>query len=255
MTAAPVFGGCTRGRLRIVTTGVLRDGCGTTVQTGPPALSESKQCLEHETLLRASTEAVCRTRLWPQVVEVPPLLRIFTRSLHGRHSYRQNRTKSPSHSSGRGFDRGSVGASTRRDRQQKTKVYAGFDGAQIIIASQAGIFRPQGIVHDRNGKARLSMSAFGRNSVARLGSRYLPGSAPAIPNQPTAARTIHGIVKSGSMPIPGAAVSISPSSSDQRFSAWTDVDGSYSVAVPSDGSYTVRVQMVAFANNTQNDCD
>jgi hypothetical protein len=69
-------------------------------------------------------------------------------------------------------------------------------------------------------------------------------------NQP-AARAIHGIVKSGSMPIPGAAVSISLSSSDQRFSAWTEVDGSYSVAVPSDGSYTVRVQMVAFANDTQ----
>ena len=75
---------------------------------------------------------------------------------------------------------------------------------------------------------------------------------PQSPAKQAAARTVHGGVKSGSMPIPGAAVSISPSSSDLKFSAWTDVDGSYSVPVPSDGSYTGRIQMVAFANNTQN---
>ena len=63
--------------------------------------------------------------------------------------------------------------------------------------------------------------------------------------------TIHGIVKSGNMPIPGAAVSISVASSDHKISVWTDVDGSYSATVPSFGSYSVQVQMVAFANNTQ----
>jgi len=63
--------------------------------------------------------------------------------------------------------------------------------------------------------------------------------------------TIRGIVKSGNMPIPGAAVSISLASSDQKISVWTDVDGSYSATVPSFGSYTVQVQMVAFANSTQ----
>ena len=63
--------------------------------------------------------------------------------------------------------------------------------------------------------------------------------------------TIHGIVKSGNMPIPGAAVSISSASSDPAISTWTDVDGSYSASVPSYGSYTVHVQMVAFANSTQ----
>ncbi|HXZ42587.1 MAG TPA: carboxypeptidase-like regulatory domain-containing protein, partial [Terriglobales bacterium] len=63
--------------------------------------------------------------------------------------------------------------------------------------------------------------------------------------------TIHGIVKSGNMPIPGAAVSISRESSSDKISTWTDVDGSYSAAVPSFASYTVRVQMAAFANSTQ----
>lgn len=66
----------------------------------------------------------------------------------------------------------------------------------------------------------------------------------------TAGGRIHGIVKSGNMPIPGAAVSISLASSDQKTSDWTDVDGSYSASVPSYGSYTVRVEMVAFSNST-----
>src|SRR5579863_1215415 len=68
---------------------------------------------------------------------------------------------------------------------------------------------------------------------------------------PPATGTIHGIVKSGNMPIPGAAVSISLASSSEKISTWTDVDGSYSVAVPADGSYTVRVEMIAFSNSTQ----
>jgi hypothetical protein len=75
---------------------------------------------------------------------------------------------------------------------------------------------------------------------------------PIEPQPGTAAvGKIHGIVKSGNMPIPGAAVSISPVSSDQKIVSWTDVDGSYSADVPSYGSYTVRVEMVAFANGSQ----
>jgi trimeric autotransporter adhesin len=62
---------------------------------------------------------------------------------------------------------------------------------------------------------------------------------------------IHGLVKSGNMPIPGAAVSVAQGSSAEKISTWTDVDGTYSAAVPSYGSYTVRVQMAAFANRTQ----
>ncbi|HTU40858.1 MAG TPA: carboxypeptidase-like regulatory domain-containing protein, partial [Candidatus Aquilonibacter sp.] len=72
--------------------------------------------------------------------------------------------------------------------------------------------------------------------------------------------TIHGIVKSSNMPIPGATVVITPESSpsgsaasgsEQTIKTWTDVDGSYSAAVPDYGTYTVRVEMTAFANTTR----
>ena len=69
------------------------------------------------------------------------------------------------------------------------------------------------------------------------------------PAQPSVG-SIHGIVKSGNMPIPGAEVLISTAASDQKISTWTDVDGTYSASVPAYGSYTVRVQMVAFSNYT-----
>jgi trimeric autotransporter adhesin len=72
-------------------------------------------------------------------------------------------------------------------------------------------------------------------------------------SSPAAGGTIHGVVTSGNMPIPGATVSVALESSTEKIliSASTDVDGSYSVAVPSYGMYIVRVQMVAFANREQ----
>jgi trimeric autotransporter adhesin len=73
---------------------------------------------------------------------------------------------------------------------------------------------------------------------------------PPQPESPLGG-TIHGIVKAGNMPIPGATVSITDSSSNQKFSTWTDVDGNYSVAVPSNGAYHVTVQMVAFAKSAK----
>jgi hypothetical protein len=85
-----------------------------------------------------------------------------------------------------------------------------------------------------------------------------PAQVPAAPvpsAQPPASQAqggiIHGVVKSGNMPIPGAAVSISPASSNENISTWTDVDGSFSAQVPAYGSYTVGIQMTAFANTTQ----
>ena len=64
-------------------------------------------------------------------------------------------------------------------------------------------------------------------------------------------RTIHGIVKSGSMPIPGAGVSATNAATKEQVNTSTDVDGSYSLRIPADGGYTVRVQMAAFAVGVQ----
>jgi uncharacterized membrane protein YgcG len=64
-------------------------------------------------------------------------------------------------------------------------------------------------------------------------------------------RAIHGVVKSGNMPIPGAGVSASNPATKEQITTWTDVDGSYRLRIPADGSYIVRVQMAAFAASSQ----
>jgi trimeric autotransporter adhesin len=68
----------------------------------------------------------------------------------------------------------------------------------------------------------------------------------------TPARTIHGVVKSGTMPLPGATVSITGRSPSETVTTWSDVDGSYSAMVSAEGSFAVHVEMAAFASSTQN---
>jgi hypothetical protein len=61
--------------------------------------------------------------------------------------------------------------------------------------------------------------------------------------------TIHGVVKSGNMPIPGAGVSAENAATKAQVNTWTNVDGTYQLQIPADGHYTVRVQMAAFAGS------
>jgi len=79
----------------------------------------------------------------------------------------------------------------------------------------------------------------------------IPTNSPAgADSEPATGRgTIRGVVKSGNMPIPGASVAIL-ADSKVITTIWTDVGGSYIAEVPF-GSYSVRVQMVAFANLSQ----
>jgi trimeric autotransporter adhesin len=62
---------------------------------------------------------------------------------------------------------------------------------------------------------------------------------------------LQGLVKSGNIPMPGATVTATNSASGRKIVVWTQVDGSYKLALPSEGEYSVRVQMVAFAPDTQ----
>jgi trimeric autotransporter adhesin len=79
-------------------------------------------------------------------------------------------------------------------------------------------------------------------------AHVLPGQDAGQVTPPAAAgRTIHGMVKSGTMPIPGAGVSAVNAASKEQVNTWTDVDGSYRLPIPADGHYTVTVQMAAFA--------
>ena len=79
---------------------------------------------------------------------------------------------------------------------------------------------------------------------ASLASQVL--SAP-----PTQGGSIHGLVKSGNMPLPGATITATNKATAQKVITWTDVDGNFALQVPDDGHYEVRTQMAAFAVGTQ----
>src|SRR5579863_278666 len=83
--------------------------------------------------------------------------------------------------------------------------------------------------------------------VLTFPSHPLLGQAPPA----AARRIIHGVVKSGNVPIPGVTVTATNSVTDQKVTTSTDVDGSYSLQVTSDGHYSVRAQMAAFAPVTK----
>jgi hypothetical protein len=76
-------------------------------------------------------------------------------------------------------------------------------------------------------------------------------TAGQVATPTTGGWTIHGVVKSGNMPIPGADVSATNAATKQQVNTWTDVDGSYRLRIPTDGRYTVGVKMAAFAGSTQ----
>ena len=85
--------------------------------------------------------------------------------------------------------------------------------------------------------------------LAAPGSMLAQTPTPATPSSPVPAQggVIHGLVKSGNMPIPGATVSAVNTLTGQKAVTWTDVTGTYALQVPANGRYVVRSQMSAFA--------
>ena len=80
----------------------------------------------------------------------------------------------------------------------------------------------------------------------------VPGTLLAqAPAAAAPAGEIHGLIKSGNMPIPGATVSATNTLTGKKAITWTAVDGTYSLQVPTAGRYVVRAQMAGFAVLTQ----
>ncbi len=101
-------------------------------------------------------------------------------------------------------------------------------------------------------RPRLAIQRAVALSVVILLPHVLRGQAGApAPTPNEAARIVRGIVKSGNMPIPGATVSATNVDTKGQVSSSTDVDGTYSLRIPENGHYTVRVQMTAFAVGVQ----
>ena len=84
-----------------------------------------------------------------------------------------------------------------------------------------------------------------------------PGqSAAPVPPGPAASvvqsgGTIRGVIKAGTVPLPGVSVTAANSLTGKRYSTTTDITGRYMLTIPQNGRYVLRTEFAAFAPVTK----
>ena len=74
-------------------------------------------------------------------------------------------------------------------------------------------------------------------------------SQPAA--QPVVGGRLHGVVKSGNIPLPGVTITAQNTLTGKKFSTTTDITGAWSLNLPQNGRYVIRTQFAAFAPGSQ----
>jgi hypothetical protein len=62
---------------------------------------------------------------------------------------------------------------------------------------------------------------------------------------------LHGVIKSGNIPLPGVTVTAQNTLTGKRYSTTTDITGAWSMNIPQNGRYVIRTQFAAFAQGSQ----
>jgi trimeric autotransporter adhesin len=85
-------------------------------------------------------------------------------------------------------------------------------------------------------------------------SSAAPGS-PSAPSTPASATVagglVHGTVKAGNIPLPGVSIVATNTLTGQRYATITDINGNYSMTIPTSGRYVLRTELAAFAPETK----
>ena len=91
-----------------------------------------------------------------------------------------------------------------------------------------------------------------------LGSSAPPQSSVNRASAPQAASTpvtvggkLHGVVKSGNIPLPGVTVTAQNTLTGKKYSTTTDLAGAWSLTIPQNGRYVIKTQFAAFAPGSQ----
>ena len=71
------------------------------------------------------------------------------------------------------------------------------------------------------------------------------------PTPPLPGGKLHGVVKSGNVPLPGVTVTAQNTLTGKRFATTTDITGAWSMTIPQNGRYVIRTQFAAFAPGSQ----
>jgi len=78
-------------------------------------------------------------------------------------------------------------------------------------------------------------------------------SSPALPQalETIAGGKLHGVVKSGAIPLPGVTVTAQNTLTGKRYQTTTDIVGAWALSIPQNGRYVVRTQFAGFAQGSQ----
>jgi TonB dependent receptor-like, beta-barrel/Carboxypeptidase regulatory-like domain len=102
------------------------------------------------------------------------------------------------------------------------------------------------------GIASLWIALMGASALAEAQSSpalSTPARLPSgsSPDSTVTGGRIHGVVKSGNIPLPGVAVTAQNTLTGKRFTTTTDMTGAWSMTILQTGRYVVRTQFAAFA--------
>ena len=106
----------------------------------------------------------------------------------------------------------------------------------------------------RRATGVLAMGMIAACAMATRAQAPAPGAAPqqgATIAQAVAGGKLHGVAKSGNVPLPGVTVTAQNTLTGKRYSTTTDITGAWSLTVPQNGRYVIRTQFAAFAVGSQ----
>jgi trimeric autotransporter adhesin len=76
-------------------------------------------------------------------------------------------------------------------------------------------------------------------------------TAAPVPAIEASGGTITGTVKAGAVPLPGVGVTATNTLTGKKYATTTDVNGSFTMAIPRNGRYVVKAELAAFATETK----
>ena len=95
-----------------------------------------------------------------------------------------------------------------------------------------------------------SVAGLAQQSVPAAQQPLAAAARPASSPGTTVGGLLHGVIKSGNIPLPGVTVTATNTLTGKKFATTTDITGAWSMTIPQNGRYVLRTEFVAFAAST-----
>ncbi|MGA2219532.1 MAG: TonB-dependent receptor, partial [Terracidiphilus sp.] len=120
--------------------------------------------------------------------------------------------------------------------------------AAMQWAVAIGVFAAGGMVASAQAPAPMPTTTPvpAQSSLPANGAASTTTGGQALVAEVTGGR-LHGVVKSGNVPLPGVTLTAQNTLTGKKYSTTTDINGAWSMNIPQNGRYVVRTQFAAFA--------